>query len=75
MKKILSLLGSLLFITAVKAQTVAVKKETVNPGSQTTGTTTSSKDPKAAATDPKKEVEAKAAAERAAKDAKHCTTG
>lgn len=33
MKKIFSLLGSLLLVTVVKAQTVAVKKETVNPGS------------------------------------------
>lgn len=71
MKRILSILGSLLLMTAVKAQTTVVKKETVNPGSsQTTGTATTVKDPKAAATDPKKEAEAKAAAERAAKDAK-----
>jgi hypothetical protein len=71
MKKIFSILGSLLLVTAVKAQTVAVKKETVNPGSTlTTGTSTPVKDPKLAATDPKKEAEANAAAERAAKDAK-----
>ena len=71
MKKIFSILGSLLFITAVKAQTTMIKKETVNPGSsQTTGATTSSKDPKAAGYDPKKEEAAKMAAERAAKDAK-----
>ncbi|MBB6235884.1 hypothetical protein HDC90_000484 [Pedobacter sp. AK013] len=71
MKKIFSILGSLLFVTAVKAQTVMVKKETVNPGSnQTTGTSASSKDPKGAAVDLKKEAADKAAAERAAKDAK-----
>ncbi|WP_144008824.1 hypothetical protein [Pedobacter africanus] len=70
MKKIFSILGSLLFVTAVKAQTV-VKKETVNPGSsQTTSSSAPSKDPKADRVDPKKEAEAKLAAERAAKDAK-----
>jgi hypothetical protein len=71
MKRMMSILGSLLFITAVKAQTTVIKKETVNPGSsQTTGTTTSPKDPKAAGYDPKKEAADKLAAERAAKDAK-----
>ncbi len=71
MKKIFSILGSLLFITAVKAQTTVVKKETVNPGSsQITGTAVSSKDPKAAAVDPKKEEAERLAAQRAAKDAK-----
>lgn len=70
MKKIISILGSMLLMTAVKAQTT-VKKETVNPGSsQTSGVQVPAKDPKVAATDPKKEAEAKAAAERAAKDAK-----
>ncbi len=70
MKKIFSILGSLLLVTAVKAQTV-VKKETVNPGSsQTTGSATPLKDPKADRVDPKKEAEAKLAAERAAKEAK-----
>ena len=70
MKKIFSILGSLLLVTAVKAQTV-VKKETVNPGSsQTTGGSPQSKDPKAPGYDPKKEAEAKVAAERAAKEAK-----
>ncbi|WP_379091553.1 hypothetical protein [Pedobacter sp. UC225_65] len=54
MKKIFSILGSLLLVTAVKAQTV-VKKETVNPGSsQTTGSATPLKDPKADRVDPKK---------------------
>ncbi len=71
MKRILSILGSLLLMTAVKAQTTVVKKETVNPGSsQTTGTSTPAKDPKAAGYDPKKEAADKLAAERAAKDAK-----
>ncbi|MBB2144473.1 hypothetical protein GM921_03180 [Pedobacter sp. LMG 31464] len=71
MKKIISILGSLLLMTAVKAQTTVVKKETVNPGSsQTTGTSTPAKDPKAAGYDPKKEAADKLAAERAAKDAK-----
>ncbi|NII82709.1 hypothetical protein H9N25_08535 [Pedobacter riviphilus] len=71
MKKIFSILGSLLFVTAVKAQTVTVKKETVNPGNnQTTNTSTPLKDPKGAAVDPKKEAADKAAAERAIKDAK-----
>jgi len=70
MKKIFSILGSMLLITAVKAQTT-VKKETVNPGSsQTSGVQAPPKDPKAVATDPKKEAEARLAAERAAKDAK-----
>lgn len=70
MKKIFSILGSLLLVTAVKAQTV-VKKETVNPGSsQTTNSSAPLKDPKADRVDPKKEAEAKLAAERAAKDAK-----
>lgn len=66
MKRIMSILGSLLFITAVKAQTTVIKKETVNPGSsQTTATSVSSKDHKSLRTDPK--LEAK---ERAIKDAK-----
>lgn len=70
MKKIFSILGSLLLATAVKAQTV-VKKETVNPGgSQATSSSALLKDPKAGRVDPKKEAEAKLAAERAAKDAK-----
>lgn len=71
MKKIISILGTLLFMTAVKAQTTVVKKETVNPGnSQTTGTSVPAKDPKADRVDPKKEADPKAAAERAIKDAK-----
>ena len=54
MKRIFSILGSLLLVTAVKAQTV-VKKETVNPGSsQTSGSSASSKDPKAPYVDPKR---------------------
>ncbi|MDR6784953.1 phage antirepressor YoqD-like protein [Pedobacter africanus] len=70
MKKIFSILGSLLFVTALKAQTV-VKKETVNPGSsQATNSSTPTKDPKAGYVDPKKEAEAKIAAQMAAKDVK-----
>ncbi|WP_316834494.1 hypothetical protein [Pedobacter nutrimenti] len=72
MKKILSILGSMLLVTAVRAQTTEVKKETVNPGSgQTTSVQAPPKDPKAGHVDPKKEAEAKLAAERAAKDAKN----
>lgn len=71
MKKIFSLLGSLLFVTAVKAQTT-VKKETVNPASsQTSSVPVSVKDAKVAPVDHKKEEAAKLAALMAAKDAKH----
>jgi len=68
----MSILGSLLFITAVKAQTTPIKKETVNPGSsQTAATSVSSKDHKSLRTDPKGEAAAKAVKERAIKDAKN----
>ena len=71
MKKIFSLLSSLLFVTAVKAQTT-VKKETVNPtSSQTSSVSVSAKDAKVAPVDHKKEETAKLAALMAAKDAKH----
>lgn len=70
MKKIISILGSMLLMTAVKAQTTGIKKETVKPGgNQTIGIQIPPKDPKATG-DPKKEAAAKEAAERAAKDAK-----
>lgn len=72
MKKIFSILGSMLLVTAVRAQTTEVKKETVNPGNgQTTSVQAPPKDPKAGHVDPKKEAEAKLAAQMAAKDAKN----